>query len=261
MYYVIQENIFREQGFDELIRVVERVSLPYSIHKVVPFVGEIIPDIDPPNPVIVFGAYTMLKVAARKGWMPGSFATPNTDFEVCLANWGNRMLNASATVHRFDSVPQTDEFFMRPSEDSKAFAGKIFDWAEYDDWRHRIIDLGENYGQTLICDTRVIISEPREILREYRLWVVDGRIVTSSLYKIGDRVRYDSIVDPEVLEYGQECIDMWQPARAFCLDVCMVEGCRVMPTYKIVEVNCLNAAGFYEANIGRLVEALEGMDF
>lgn len=66
MFWVIHKNIFREEGFDPLIRALERLKLKFAVVKVVPFVGDIIPDINPKNPVIAIGAYSMWRVAKRK---------------------------------------------------------------------------------------------------------------------------------------------------------------------------------------------------
>jgi len=255
MHWVIQEGL-SDAGMVELERVLTRFELPYSMHKVVPFIGEIVPDIDPPNPVIVIGSYSMRHVAKRKGWLPGFFVNDNFAYEVWKANWGQELLNYDGIVCRFDSVPETDEFFMRPCEDTKSFAGSVFDWAEYCGWRTRVVDLGEDDGSTLKADTRVMVSAPKNILREYRLWVVDGRVVTASLYCTGGRVRYDSHVDGPVIEYGEWLASRWQPDRAFVLDVGLVET-----RHQVIEVNCLNAAGLYAANVGKLVEALEGMGY
>jgi hypothetical protein len=48
---------------------------------------------------------------------------------------------------------------------------------------------GEDDGSTLRADTMVSSSTPKVIWREARTWVIDGQIVTASLYKEGQRVR------------------------------------------------------------------------
>ena len=48
---------------------------------------------------------------------------------------------------------------------------------------------------------------------------------------------------------------MWQPARAFVLDTALTpDGPR------IVEVNCINSAGFYGADVKCIVVAVEAME-
>ena len=47
-------------------------------------------------------------------------------------------------------------------------------------------------------------------------------------------------------------VDIYQPAEAFVIDVCLVED-----DWKIVEINCINAAGFYLCDIQKLITELE----
>ncbi|MGO8485066.1 ATP-grasp domain-containing protein, partial [Rhizobium leguminosarum] len=44
-------------------------------------------------------------------------------------------------------------------------------------------------------DTLRMLTEPVRILSEWRLWVVDGQIVTYSLYKAGSRVVHRHEID------------------------------------------------------------------
>jgi len=52
----------------------------------------------------------------------------------------------------------------------------------------------------------------------------------------------------------QRLADIYQPAEAFVLDVCQLEN---NDELKIVEINCMNCSGFYEANMELLLHALE----
>lgn len=271
MYWVIQHNfghdvpeIFRhrEEGMEELLRVLERMNIPHSVHDVVPFSGELIPPVDPPNPVIAIGAYSMINYARQHGWYPGVFSNDNFDFRVWRQHWDDRCLNNDAQIHNFAEVPEQDgPFFMRPTMDSKQFAGAVFDYPEYLEWRHRVVDLQEDTGSTLKPETPVLVCSPKEILREYRLWVVDHNVVTASLYKLGSRVVYNEDVDRDVLYFGATIVSSmppkrWVPDRAFVLDVALTPD-----GYKIVEINSINAAGLYAANVGKLVAALDGMHY
>jgi hypothetical protein len=256
MYWVIQENLFHEEGMEEFIRVLERMDLPHSFHKVVPFSGELIPPVSPPNPVIAIGAYSMLNYARMRSWFPGVFTNGNFDFMIWRHNWKEHCLNVDAKIYPFALVPKQDLFFMRPTMDSKQFTGAVFEWDEYEDWRSRIVDLKEDTGTTLKPSTSVLVCSPKDILREYRLWIIDKKVVTASLYKIGDRVRYDENVEQEVIDFGRRIVQQWAPDRAFVLDVALTyEG------YKVVEINCINAAGLYAANVGLLINAFENMGY
>ena len=41
MYYIVQENVFKEENYDNLIMALDRLELPYEVVKVLPFVETI----------------------------------------------------------------------------------------------------------------------------------------------------------------------------------------------------------------------------
>jgi hypothetical protein len=260
--WIIQENLYDEKGLRELVETLDRQRVSYSIHKVVPFSGELIPDVNPEGPVVCIGAYSMIRVAKARGWTPGVWSNENFDFQIWHAQWGDLCLNHDAKVYKFADVPpDAGEFFMRPTMDSKAFAGAIFDWDEYREWRNRVVELREDDGSTLTGETPVLVCRPKEIYREIRLWIVDHQVVTASQYKLGDRVVYDGNVDRDALFFGASIVTempppRWVPDRAFVLDIALTPD-----GYKIVEVNSLNAAGLYAADVGKLVYAIEMMRY
>jgi hypothetical protein len=260
MHWIIQNNLFSEAGFEKLLETLKRFEIPHSLHKVIPFIGELDPDPgDIQGPVVVMGSYSMAYYAQRKGWMPGSWANENHDFRAQLPHWGSHMLNGDAQVMKFADVKKTRElFFMRPVEDSKCFAGHVSSWGQYRDWRDRVLALEEGNGSTVTGDTLIMVSPVHEIYREYRTWVVDSKVVTASLYKEGKRVRYSDQVDQQVIDFAQSFLGdgKWEPARAYCLDIAETPD-----GFKIIEVNNLNAAGFYAADMQKLVVAIESMGY
>ena len=85
---------------------------------------------------------------------------------------------------------------------------------------------------------------------------MDGRIVTGSMYRLGHRVVYDPYVPPHCLDFADQMIRQWQPARAFVMDVAETPD-----GPKIIEINNINCSGFYACNMGRIVDAVEQMEF
>lgn len=256
MHWILQTNLFRETEWAHLVAALERFDLPYSVHKVVPFVGAL-----EPAPVlraakaVCFGSYSMRHAARAHGWTPGVYDLFDQDFRAQKAAWGDRMLNADSRIHAFRDVRLDAPTFLRPIDDSKHFAGRVFDPEEFEDWRRRVCDLGEDDGTSLSPATLVQLCMPRTIHAEYRFWIVGGEIVTKSLYKLGRRVVYASDVDDRLDAFVREAVADWQPHRAFVIDVCDTpEGPR------IVEINTINAAGFYAGDVQRLVAALEALE-
>ncbi|HET8687954.1 MAG TPA: ATP-grasp domain-containing protein, partial [Methanosarcina sp.] len=175
------------------------------------------------------------------------------DFNVQKDNWNDRMLNYDSIVCSFkDAEMPFERAFVRPIHDSKVFAGGIFFKEDLNEWRHKVCVLEEDYGDSLNKNTIVQIASLKNIFSEYRFWVVKGKIITSSLYKMGKSVIYSNQVPEFVTRYVEECIQIWQPHEAFVIDVADTEE-----GMKIVEINTLNSSGFYAADIQKLVISLE----
>ena len=262
MHFVLQNNLFEEAGWNELVRVLDRLEVRYSEHKVVPFSGDLDPEpVLEGGPVIAFGSYALSKRAVARGWAPGAFLG-NLDFQIQRQHWGERMLNAAAHICRFDEVPEaSSNFFMRPVHDTKAFTGFETCYADYVKWRDSLRRIPETADpvndpegcQLLLLGTPVMVCSLQEIDTETRCWVVDGKVVTASGYKVGTIRRQCPPweVSPHILAFAQETADVWSPNQAYVMDIA-----ETSQGLKVVEVNNLNSAGFYKANMQRLIEAL-----
>ena len=255
MHWVVQTNLFNEHNYANLIDQLERGQIPFSPVKIVPFVHLLEPDVNPEGPVFCIGTLTMSEVARRKGWSPGSFWNEQHDFVHWREHYGTNLLNYDSVVCRFADVPKIDKsFFIRPCDDTKSIVGHVVNWSAYKEWRDRIATLGDTYS-TLTSDTMVTVAPVKQILREYRFFVIDGVVVTGSLYKIGRQAHHSPDVDPDVWSYAQRMVDTWQPARGFVIDIALTaEG------PKVIEINCLNSAGFYSIDMSKLVQAVERME-
>lgn len=60
MHWILQNNIFNEDAYTVLEETLQRFGVPYSVHKVVPFVGDLLPEPElTTNNVICMGSYSM----------------------------------------------------------------------------------------------------------------------------------------------------------------------------------------------------------
>src|SRR6185312_8610574 len=220
MHWILQNNIYSEEGWDKLVTALDRLGISYSVHKYLPFVGTLDPDpTPPPGKVIVMGSYTLAREAQKRGWEPGVFLNDNFDFEKQQPHWKGLMINGSAWVGPFSEVPvQIDPFFIRPTEDSKAFTGFVTDWPSFTEWRAKVMQI-EQYTEQLKPHTRVMVCPKKDIAREYRCWIVDEKVVTASLYKTGTRKHYQECTEQRIIEFAEECARVWSPCRAYVLDV------------------------------------------
>lgn len=254
MHWILQNNIFSETGWATLVETLARFDLPHSVHKVVPFVGELVPEpaLAHQN-AICFGSYSMRHAARLYHWTPGVFDLDAQDFKQQLRHWGDHMLNARSKVCRFKEARFTaGRMFVRPTTDTKYFAGQVFERDDFLRWQNAVCALGLTDNSSLTPDTEIQLAPPIAIHAEYRFWVVKGQIVTRSLYKRGQRVMYSSEVDPRLDDYVMARVSEWMPHETFVIDVCDTEE-----GMRIVEINTLNAAGFYAADVQKLVLALQ----
>ncbi|MGB1217094.1 MAG: ATP-grasp domain-containing protein, partial [Saprospiraceae bacterium] len=85
-----------------------------------------------------------------------------------------------------------------------------------------------------------------------RCWIVNQKVITASTYRIGYYVNYIEYLDEDGLAFANKMAERFQPADAFVLDIGFTdEG------WKIIEVNCINSAGFYASDLQKLLMALE----
>ena len=246
----------------DLARVLERFGLNYSLHKVVPFEGTLLPDPDivDPGDVILFGSYALWRYAEARNLHPGVFKLrPFLD----EAPWARAALNGPDAMRlRLRDIPRTlDEspaaWFLRPVDDSKEIAGTVMTAGEIRQLAHSVLAVPEEdiARGALRHDTELMLSQPKDILKEWRIWVVGDEIVTASLYKEGRRVVYRSEIDADAKAFVGDLVAM-NPnyAPAYVIDVC-----RTHDGLFLLETNCLNAAGFYAADLQLLVSALEDL--
>lgn len=264
MKWILQNNIYEEEGFAALLDNLTRLGADVVHVKVVPFEGTLEAvegEIPPPGAdAIVLGSYTLSRVAKQMGWRPGSFLD-NLDWRVQHQKWGDLMLNADAKIYEFVSVPfQEQPFFLRPVHDTKAFSGLVIDWGQYVEWRDGLLrcpelvdpvydPLGVNL---LLSSTPVMVCSKKEIYNETRMWVVEGKVVTSSGYKIGTIKRYrpPEETEPRIIEFVED-LD-WYPNDAHVMDIADTPD-----GLKIIEVNNMNSAGFYKGDTQKLIAAIE----
>jgi hypothetical protein len=259
MFYVIQQGLYDGDEFAQLQDMLQRLDLPFLTVRVrsdgrlwevgsAPDAPE--PSLPTDQPIFVLGTYRLAQLAQERGWQPGALDSAPLSFSACLAGWGDSLLNAQGQVRPLASLTDlTGPVFLRPHDDTKAFNGGVF---SPDD----VAALQEKARTSptlhLFPGTLVVMAPPQTVLREHRFFVVGHQVVAGSLYRQGSARCARPEVDDDARAFAQACVDQWSPLPHFVLDVALTpEG------HRIVEVNGLNMAGFYAANPGHILMALE----
>lgn len=276
MFWVVQGNLKTDEGLNALMAVLRDEGYQHALVKTIPFSNIIVGvdvdinqfdesdvprlQIENDKQMVTMGSYSLALTAKEKGWVPGSFINENFEFSKWVAGWGkDNLLNGEAIEDSIKNIiPQIvagrQRVFARPSEDTKSFSGQLFEADNLIYWLGKVAASEDRFG--LNGDTSIIVSPEKNIKAEYRLFVVDGEIVSGSLYKVGQLVTASETIDPIAIDYANKMLDIWQPDRAFVLDIAITdEG------PKVIEVNNINSSGFYKSDISKIVAAIDKMVF
>ncbi|MFZ6712910.1 ATP-grasp domain-containing protein [Undibacterium sp. TC9W] len=247
MHWVIQRRIFKPGNYDLLIQALDSLEVAYTSVTIKPGTYDLEPDVNLTGKVYVCGAIKLARIANERGWLPGSLLNENFNFNVWQQHLGSELLNHAVGTGKLADIDTTryKQFFIRPMEDNKAFDGTVIDNEMLADWR-------SDPAKNNLLKLDVMVSPVKDIYREYRLFVVNGRVVTGSLYKMAGRPQVSADLDDEVLMYAQTIISKWTPAQAFVMDVCLSED-----SYKVIEFNNINSSGFYASDVLKYVDAIQ----
>lgn len=205
--------------------------------------------------VIPYGSTSMMKKAQTKKWK-GFFFNART-FKASV--WNKKrddMLNSDASfmkikdTHDFlKNYHEDDMLFIRPLRDLKEFNGTLTNVKEIRRWM-KSADAGNfNFSE----NTDVVISSPKQIEMEYRFFVVNGKVIDGSLYRIHGQLFSQPVTDKKIMEAAQELANKWLPSPCCVMDLALVKDCDEL---KVIEFNCINSSGFYYNNISKIVKAM-----
>ena len=250
MYYIVQKNVFKEHNYDIIFKTLERLGLEFEVVEIINGKFEFKTD---RKDVFVFGSIKLAFLANEQAWYPGSFFGGNHDFSIYSKFYKENLLNYDCKIQPLGEPIEWnygEVKFIRPCKDSKLITGAVFTKIK---WEDRLELLKENsfFTEDKLLDL-IQIGTVKRIYKEARIWIVDGKIVTSSYYRYGENVAYTENVEPEGLEFAQNMVDLYQVADAFVMDICLTPD-----GWKIVEINCINCSGFYRGDMQKIVIALE----
>jgi len=258
MYYVVQENTFREENYDNLMIALDRLQLPYEIVKVLPFTENIDIQTDRTD-VFPFGAVKLSRISSEYNWKPGSQLNDNHDYMVYKDYYKDNLLNYDSKIIKLGDRDfySKERFFARPTKDNKIFTGREFDMGEYRNTRDMLlfnakIAKEDGFHTVLDEDTEIQISSIKKIYNESRFWIVKGEVVTASQYRLGNRLVLDENVDKESYTFCKKMVNLFELNDAFVMDLALTEN-----GYKIIECGCINSAGFYRADMQKLLISIE----
>jgi hypothetical protein len=86
----------------------------------------------------------------------------------------------------------------------------------------------------------VFVSKPKVIEREYRCWVIEGKVFEIRGYMINGKVETFEVDDPEIYAAAQALADVYVPSNAVVMDIA-----KTPDGFKFLEFNRFHSSGWY----------------
>lgn len=188
--------------------------------------------------VIGYGTYPFARqILIHHSWVPGAWCSDvNLDCESYYPHFARFLLNQNYTIlpgidairdcdSLFSTFGRDNRVFIRPTSCHKLFVGRCVD---ADAFSSALAP--SRYDPT----TKVVIAEPQQIEREWRLVVVGDRVVSGSQYAANGVRAITSDCPREVSSFAESMLAevVWRPDAVFMLDVCQSFG-----RLRLVELN------------------------
>lgn len=251
--WIIQNNLTSENDFNKMTEVCKKLNIDYEGILVIPFSPEL-PDFTKDDKInIYYGSTTLMNnVYSQMNKPEGLFFDDKTfSMENYINKWGEHMLNAEAKITTFkdfckESHPDDTNFFIRPDADDKSFSGDVKTFAEI----RSFIEGSTKFDNVILTEnTKIIVSTPYNITKEWRNYIVDGKVVTSSMYRKNFKLHKDGKDIPaDMIQFVEDRCKEYMPHKIFAMDIALCGG-----DYYIIECGCLNSVGLYHSDIEKMI--------
>lgn len=231
MQWVIQKNIFWENE-DKLTSILgdRLIWVEYTID------GPIFSN-SPDTRYIFYGSHTLGRRLQKQGAICWLYEKVY-DCSYYLSKFGNLALNRSHIFIDYGSLPLLMEtigtsFFIKQDSGYKDFTGEVYNTSPVN----------------LFPEDLLLLAPIQEIGPEWRAVISDGKLLTFSQYGSINSNENPTDFIKSVLD---EVKDRYDPAPMWTLDVCTCAE-----EFKVVEVNSLFSAGWYDCDIELIINTAE----
>lgn len=208
--------------------------------------------------VVAYCSLNLAKVLDKTApWTPTIFCNlPAFECVNYYPHYGEYLLNRDYIMLPFGELKRQKEFllknlgqegcvFIRPSNGFKSFTGMLFIDERWD----KDIEYAGFYD--IDAAQVVAVSSPKLIDAEWRLVILNGKVVTGSMYKKGGNKCEEAGFPVSVGLYAEVIASQWQPERIFVMDICESNG-----EFSLVEINSASCSGLYKCDKRKFVDAM-----
>lgn len=252
--WIVQSNLISEDTLLDISNACLKRDIPCKGLKIIPFTNspEFLADPFfqwPAGPLIPYGSTSLIKTFSKSKHNKDGFFfnEANLKTSVWIKHLGDRILNHDSLFMTLEEAFDLKEgsFFMKPDNDLKDFCGEIVTAGEIRKFYENVSAGGFCFG----TDIPIVLSPVKNIGWEYRLFMIQDRVIAFSSYRLKSMICKEEPVPYGVVYFAEDTAKIWRPDDVYVMDVCETDS-----GYKIVEFNCFNASGFYNCNIGDIVK-------
>jgi len=253
--WVLQHRAINATDLEQLTTAIAGQGHRVETLQVIPFTTDpvgALPQID--GPCITYGSTSLLRLAHGQGWTPGGWDGDAFGADVMAAALGDDALNGAAVFCPFSQVAQHARAqgwaraFVRPVAETKEIAGQVRDLDDLEAWVAQLTQ-AEYFDA---ADNMFVVAPALELGREWRLFMVDGAVVTATQYANARQPDRAAGAPDAVQAFGRRIARDHAPAPCFVVDIAETTGGGL----KAVEFNSINSSGLYRCDVAALVAAL-----
>ena len=256
--FIVQHNLINPDQLGTIACALVDLNIPHKFVGVIPFSHEITSD--EPLVGIDFIPYgstlmTMLTMRDTLNWIGNYFIPETFRAEAWLKNRDDMLNPNTCTIEEaitfLKLMDSDDEFFTRPCEDLKQYSGQVMKAGELHDWLLDAVECASSGSYKLELDTKIQICKPRNIQAEWRWFIVNGQVISGSMYRREGVLYKKNESDIATVYEAQQMANKWLPHRNCVMDLALVDN-----EVKVIEFNTINSSGFYDNDVKRVVQAL-----
>lgn len=260
--WIIEKDIFQE-NIEEMIKSVSDQGMDHKIVSYVPFEAGEYKNLLPENScAIVYGSLQLARCLQKTtNWIPGVYCDlPKYECSYYYTKLGSFLLNSPYVMLPFGELVRQKEFlfealgnsdclFIRPSSGFKLFTGKVVEKENYE----REIEKFSFYD--VEPEKIVVVATPQNIKAEWRLVVVEGKVIASSQYQLHRKHITKEGCPDVVKQYAEEIAKVWEPDPAWTVDICQLDSNEI----RLLEIGCFSCAGLYDCNKSEIVSVVSNL--
>lgn len=254
--WILQKNLTKSDVLSQIKTALKQDNVTWEEIEVIPFSNHLPPLKNENFVPIIYGSTTlMLNAFQHSDYQKGLFYNPATfQMQNYVRQWQKEVLNSDGFLIELGQIStiksETNQsWFLRPNHDGKEFSGQVLKFEALIKWSAKICDLQlPDFNEK----TEIWLSPPKQILKEWRLFIIDNEIISACRYAQNGELDESRTDIPEMmLTFANSMIQQYRLHDIYVMDIAEIkEG------FKLIECNCFNGTGFYQHDIEAIIHAV-----